>query len=413
MSWKIFCTKIVMSSENLHYKVIPRPFDKSLTVPSSKSHSNRSLILAALSPQSTSLAPLSSSSDTQTLLHCLEKMGLLIERDGDGIVVYNSFPTCERAGPIILETGDGGTTLRFLAALAARGSQTYQLRPTGSMKTRPLQGLIDALEQLGVSVLCGDDNALDITGPLRPPPHPLCVDCSLTTQFSSALMLALVGTGIPVEPVNIRSSTPYLAMTKELIRRFPQDNYSVPPDFSSLSYPLALAMSGGQVTIENCHTADPYQADSILLPLARHMGTRVEWTAEGLYAQGDGRPLICWEQNVADCPDLAPTLAFLASCGRGTSRMLGLDVLRHKESHRIREILRLLKAFSVIHSFDEQKSELTITGPTPAAPFLQYDPPEDHRIIMTAYLFMRKHSGGHLSNIHHVTKSFPNFFATM
>ena len=267
------------------------------------------------------------------------------------------------------------------------------------------------LEQQGIATICGDKNSFEITGPLISKVREIPVDCSETTQFASALMLALADTPIKIRPIRHHSSRPYLDMTEELIRSFPDhlSPYTVPPDFSCLGYPLALGMTCGRALITNCHAIDPHQADSVLIPMAREMNATVELTGQGLEARTK-RELTPILRDCSDCPDLVPTLAFLASCARGTSRLGGLGVLRHKESDRIREILRLLKTFQVSHSFDHQKNELSIAGPTSVAPFLHYDPPDDHRIIMTAYLFMRRNAGGLISDTRHVRQVLSRFF---
>ena len=400
-----------MSYANSPYRVTSSPFEKSLQVPTSKSHANRLLILAALNPQSVTITSLSTSSDTQTLLQCLKKMGLKIEQNGADATIANSFPDCEPDHPVTLETGDGGTTNRFLAALAARGKQRYRFHPGGPMKSRPLRELTETLERLGVHISRGNDNSFELTGPCRLDSREISIDCSRSTQFASALMLALANTATTIHPTGQNASGAYLAMTRQLIQES-STRHEVPPDFSSLGYPLALGMTCGQVVVENCHRTDPYQADSVLISIAQKMGAHLHWDPSGLMIRSapSFSPL---DQDGSHCPDLIPTLAFLASYAHGTSRLRELGILRHKESDRIEETLRLLKTFGVSHSFDSQKDELTITGPSPTAPFLNYDPPDDHRMVMTAYLFMRKNSGGMLSNTRHVAKSFPNFLEVM
>ena len=403
-----------MFSANSLYRVSNHPFKKNLSIPTSKSCSNRLLILAALAPQSVTLSQLSPSSDTQLLMRCLKEMGLVIEQNDNHTTIVNSFPACEGSRPVILKTGDGGTTNRFLTALAARGKQSYHFHPDGPMKKRPMSTLLKVLQEHGVRIVNGNNNSFTVTGSFKTDIQNISVDCIESTQFASALMLALADTAIRIQPIRCHSSRPYLAMTTRMIRSFPDNLFPnpPPPDFSSLSYPLALGITCGQAIIKNCHAPDPFQADSTLIPIAQKMNAKVLWSRQGLEAQ-TGNTITPVERNCSDSPDLVPTLAFLASYARGTSRLEGLDVLRHKESDRIQEILRLLKTFQVSHSFAHQKNELTINGPAPIAPFMRYNPPDDHRMIMTAYLFMRKNSGGLISNTRHVTKSFPNFFELM
>ena len=73
----------------------------------------------------------------------------------------------------------------------------------------------------------------------------------------------------------------------------------------------------------------------------------------------------------------------------------------------------MLKAFNVSFSVDRDNYEIKITGPLSGKVSISYDPPEDHRMVMVAYLFMRALEGGVVSNAQHVKKSFANFFEVM
>ena len=90
------------------------------------------------------------------------------------------------------------------------------------------------------------------------------------------------------------------------------NNFNVPIDFSSLSYPLALAIIEGQVQIENCHKIDPTQTDSRFIALIEEMGGDIFFSANGLMASSK-KKLSPFDVDVSKFPDLAPTLVFLAS----------------------------------------------------------------------------------------------------
>ena len=91
--------------------------------------------------------------------------------------------------------------------------------------------------------------------------------------------------------------------------------------------------------------------------------------------------------------------------------------MRHKESDRVFEIERLFKAFSIDYSYNNELDRLEIRGEKlgkePLRKFLRHDPPEDHRMVMVSYLFMKMNNGGEVTNASHVKKSFPNFFNAM
>ena len=96
--------------------VSANPFKKIVNIPTSKSYANRILILASLCPKEVSIKNLPQSTDVVKLISCLKKVGVLFQEEGNITKVINSFPDCETDDddPILLETGDGGTTNRFL-----------------------------------------------------------------------------------------------------------------------------------------------------------------------------------------------------------------------------------------------------------------------------------------------------------
>ncbi len=392
--------------------------------PTSKSYANRLLILATLHPAPVNISRLPPSSDVLTLVDCLRKIGLHITlvESPEGpetfeATVSNSFPACEPQDgrPLTLESGDGGTTNRFLMGLLARGKKAYRLHPAGRMKERPVQALLDALQSLGVHTRRGgDDFWLEIQGPLRPPRH-IEVDARKSSQMASALGLALAD-----ETAQVTASTPcaspaYWRLTQKLVEDFKNGtvNWQVPVDWSGLSYLLALGLLEAPVLLANAGDPDPWQADSTFLHLIQEMGGHPRQTPQGLFLSPPSQ-LSPIEADARQCPDLIPTLAVVCSCAGGTSKLTNLDILRSKESDRIEELQRLLAHFGVRHTFATEAETLSIDGPTPRqiAP-TTYWPPPDHRLVMCAALFMRLHGGGALHNAHHAAKSFPQFGAIL
>ena len=114
-----------------------------------------------------------------------------------------------------------------------------------------------------------------------------------------------------------------------------------------------------------------------------------------------------------NCPDLVPTLCFLASYAKGESYLENVNVLKHKECDRLSEMLKMMEAFGVKARYCEKDDALIIQGREPHRQSVDYNPPVDHRMVMVCYLFQRFNGGGNLSNAHCVDKSFPTFFETM
>jgi 3-phosphoshikimate 1-carboxyvinyltransferase len=407
-----------MNLKNLLFRVESTPFNKDILLPTSKSHSNRALIIGAIRGNDFQINDLSKSTDVRTLLSCLEAIGLKLNYINDSVIFTNSFPACENDTSdniIDLKTGDGGTTNRFLLALLSQGKKTYRLFPTEKMSERPMDDLLTPLQALRVKIVTNKAGAwISVKGPARIDNiTKLDIDCKLSTQFASAMMLAFSTLPLNFELKNIHASETYLKMTEFILKEtLVKNSYTVPVDFSSLSYPLALGLVRGRVLIKNCLGIDPLQADSQLIQLMKDSGGDIEWTPDGLAISSKNK-LLPFNVDGSQFPDLVPTLVFIAAHIEGTSTLCNLSVLRNKESDRLAEILTLLKNLSINFLFDESRDEIKIRGARQLYPSATLKTARDHRMVMTAYLFLRANSGGLLAEVDCVDKSFPNFFQIM
>ncbi len=412
-----------MNSESSTFKTSKKSFNKEISIPSSKSYANRLLILAALNPNEIKVTNLPLSSDVETMLSCFEQIGIDLECVGNDVIIRSQFPQCERDGDeiIVLDTGDGGTTNRFLLPFLALGRRGYELKASGHMRLRPMEPLVTAIRSCGVDIDFNPSDDLNekwivVKGPYQSKTSLIEIDCSQTTQFLTGLSLALSRSKISVKEKNLSVSLPYWHLTQNLIETSRTDTrvYHNPVDFSSLSYPLALAAVDGEVLITNCHEPDPNQADSQFLEILRDMGSQLEFQERGLFCKK--KPLKGISFDGSQCPDVIPTLIFVCSFAEGESHLKNLEVLTHKECDRFTEMVRMLKAAKVDFDADFKNYELIIHGkglPTEGRQF-NFDPVDDHRMVMVTYLFQRILGGGTITrNAHHVKKSFANFFETL
>lgn len=387
-------------------KVEPGFLAESISLPASKSHANRFLILAARRGVGTIVRQLPMSDDVQLLLQSLRALGLDIRGEND-VVFHNSFPACEsvETTPLLLEVGEGGTTARFLAALVSLGKRPYILRTTGRLALRPWDELLDVLSTAGARVRWqGSD--LHIQGRIDVKRLPDEISAARSTQFASALRLAFAADGYHVTPTMLTSSRPYWDMTEESVERIQHGDVTVPLDWSSAAYPLVFAAAMNQ-KIEVLRLVPDGQADRALYDLLASRGA-AKFLANGIHVQGleDRRP---FQISVLSCPDLVPALCFLAAHLQGVSELSGVAVLRHKESDRLAAMLSLLKQCGVAAVHDEKEDVLRVTGGIEKGPW-DLVVPADHRLVMTAALFLRAHNGGRLPHPEAVRKSFPNFF---
>jgi len=408
-----------MSLKPAPFKVNFSTFNQTVDIPTSKSHANRLLILGAIDKRSVMIKNIPHSSDVLTMIDVLKRIGLNIIEEGKNIRIINSFPECEKNSIddlICLESGDGGTTNRFLMAFLARGEKTYFLNAKGGMRDRPMEEIENVLNSCDVEIKRGsgeDPYWYKIKGPYKYKLNKIDVESFRSTQFASAFLLALCDHEVNINPVNMENSGKYFDLTISLVNKFKKGliDYNTPIDFSSLSYPLALALIHGEVVIENYQFRDDLQPDSIFLDIIEKMGGKYA-TNNKLRLQKEGN-LNAIDIDCSGFPDLVPTLAFVCSYAKGESVLRNLAVLRHKESDRVYFVCELLDLFEIDYIFDKKNDDLKILGSKKRCGFKTYDAPSDHRIIMIAYLFMRVNGGGEITNFHHVQKSFPNFFEKM
>lgn len=372
---------------------------KSISIVSSKSYANRAIIRATLEEKSCVIRNLPKAKDTLTLIQCLRQIGIDIRESAGQIVVANSFPQCESLHPlpIKLETGDGGTTNRFLIPLLALGKNEYHFHPCGKMMERPMDEFrkhLKSFEKRG--------NYFKVKGSEKK--KPIQVDCSTTTQIASAFMLV----GHRVQLLNACNRSPYLSMTEDVIKNFATP-YSIMADWSSAAFPIAFAVLAGTIQINNLKNIDSSQADSSILQIIEQIGAYYHFSVDGLTVKRNLKRPFQWDCSLS--PDLFPVLTFLASYLEGESILKGFANLKHKESNRLSECIYLLDTFGVPYQL--KQNVLVIKGRLPDNEKKNITTARDHRIVMLAYLFLRLNGGGTLNHANEVAKSFPEFFNMM
>ncbi len=393
-------------------KVTSNNLPREVICPTSKSHANRALILAALKKTAFTLTHLPHAQDVLDMLNMLGQLGLEIRKQGEVTQLLNSFPECEQAcdKAVLLAGSEGGTTVRFLLPLLALGKNEYHLPLLGGMKDRPMADLIIILKEWGANISCAS-GLIKIKGPMTIPSEVL-VDCSKTTQFASALELLNMIKDIDVEYANLQGSSKYLQVTSNLVRACKkQDEYEIPADASSLGYLLSYACLTQDLIVSNVTEIDDTQADSFLIKLLMDLGVQIHFTEQGLSIKKYERRLRHFEVDGSTCIDLVPTLMFLASQADGPSKIKNIANLRYKESDRLLEMQKILDFFHVKHKYEEGMGEFMIYPASQLSPSAnRFKTASDHRMVMVASLFFKLSGGGEISPSQAVSKSFPDFF---
>src|SRR5665213_1730759 len=262
---------------------LPAPISAQMTVPGSKSITNRALVLAALADGEITLRGALWSEDTQVMTAALQHLGFGIEVAADEREVCNCTIRIRGAGgkiprggtvedPLELYVGNAGTAARFLAALICLGEGVYRLRGVSRMHERPQAALFRALRELGYRIASANDQLpADIFG--TGPREGRCeVSIGESSQFASALLLCAAAGHWKVDLVGEASEeAAYVGMTRRLIEAFPRrgGEFQIEADASSASYFCAAGwLLKSNVGITSFPTSD-WQIDAAFQRISR------------------------------------------------------------------------------------------------------------------------------------------------
>ena len=421
---------------------LAKPPSATVTVPGSKSITNRALVLAALASRETdcTLTGALRSEDTEVMIDCLGRLGFRVSADWAGDTITVRKHDSERVIPAEsaeLFVANSGTTVRFLAAMVTLGSGTYRLDGVPRMRERPIQDLLDALNQLP-GVWAGSDRGtgcppVTVTGRGWPEQDTLLVTvrADVSSQFLSGLLIAAAFARAEtwVRVVGDVVSEPYILMTEAVVRTWcgpvvliygrPSANqfevqgfargpvpsiYAIEPDASAASYFwAAAAVAGGRVTVTGL-TRDSLQGDVRFVDVLEQMGCRVEACDAGITVHG--RPLRGVDVDMNAISDTVMTLGAVACFAAGPTTIRNVGHIRHKETDRIAALATELRKLGA--EVEERADGLTIT-PRPLTG-CAVDTYNDHRMAMSLALVGLKVPGVVVRNPGCVAKTYPGFW---
>jgi 3-phosphoshikimate 1-carboxyvinyltransferase len=408
---------------------IAHPLSASVSVPGSKSLTNRALVIAALADGTTRITGASSADDVVLLTEALVSLGFDIAQDpGTGVIAVTGdggrIPV--RHGHLF--AGNAGTTARFLTAMLALGDGEWVVDGDARMRERPIGDLVDALNQLGGTL--HDTQGcppVKITGSgLRG--GVVRVNGSVSSQFVSALLMAAPRAHGPVqlELATALTSRPYVDMTIAVMRAFGVEvqrdgyrsfrmaparyrspsTYAIEPDASAASYFCAApAICGGTVLVRGVPRRS-LQGDVAFLALLEAMGCEVSYADDGVRVTG-AAGLRGIDADMRDIPDTAQTLAAIAPFATTPTRIRGIATARLKETDRIRATCAELGRLGV--RVEEHADGMTI-HPCDAIVPAAVQTYGDHRMAMAFALIGLRIPGVSVDDPSCVSKSFPEFF---
>ena len=410
-----------------------RRISGSITLPGSKSLSNRVLLLAMLSEGETFIENLLDSDDVRRMIDALAKLKISYEENRpDKKIRVKGERGRIPVDKAELFLGNAGTAIRPLTAALTLGHGRFVLDGIERMRERPIQDLLDGLNQLGAQV-----RSINNTG--CPPVEIIAnglpggiteLSGAISSQYLSAILLTSPYAQTPVE-IRIKDhlvSIPYVEMTIRLMNRFgvnvgvsedfkgfhinaPQSykspgTYFVEGDASSASYFLAgAAITGGTITVIGCGT-DSLQGDARFAEIMEMMGAEVQWEPNQITVRGSGN-LKGIDVDMNEMPDAAMTLAVAALFAKGTTAIRNIYNWRLKETERLQAVSSELKKLGA--TIEEGEDYIIIEPPERLLPaeIVTYD---DHRMAMA---FSLAACGGVPIAILDplcVSKTFPDYF---
>jgi 3-phosphoshikimate 1-carboxyvinyltransferase len=400
-------------------------------VPGSKSLTNRAFVLAALADGRSEITGVLESDDTRYMRVALEALGIDIETKDDTTIVVSGGRSRLRApdGPIFI--GNSGTSVRFLAALAALVPGPVTLVGDDAMARRPIEDLVDGLRQLGVRVECETGcPPLTVYGG-RLPGGVVRMRGDRSSQYFSALMLAAGAAEADIE-IQVEGrlvSRPYVEITRRMAADFGgrvdagstsflvhatggyrARRYAIEPDASSASYPFALAAAtGGSIVVPGLGPS-ALQGDYAFTHVLEQMGASVHANTNETRVEGethDGTVALRGvDVDMHDISDTVMTLAAIAPLADAPTRIRNIANIRIKETDRLAALATELAKLG--QDVTEGPDWIEIR-PRPIRPALVHCY-ADHRIAMSFAVLGLAAGGVTLDDPACVAKTYPGFW---
>lgn len=405
-----------------------------VTVPGSKSITNRALMLAALSDRTCRLSGVLFSDDSRAFLDCLVRLGFQTEINEND----KSVTICGTGGRIprpdaALDVRSAGTAARFLTVMLAFAGGDYEMTSSEQMAKRPMEPLLSVLERGGAQIEYRGEHGhfpfvLHAHGVRL---EEVEIDTSVSSQFASALLMAgtLLKGGLRVRMTGSRTSGSYIRMTLAMMEQFgiavnrPEEvvyriaggqsfgleQYAVEPDISGASYFYSLApLLGVDVLVRNVHR-NSMQGDIRYVELLQQLGCNLEDSPEGLWLRGSNVTRYPGLRvDMKDFSDQTMTLAAIAVYAESVTEIIHVGHIRVQEADRMAAIISEMTRMGIrCEEIPEEEGIRIYPGEPKAARIRTY---EDHRMAMAFTLVGLRADGIEIEDPSCCGKTFENYF---
>ena len=406
-----------------------------ITLPGSKSITNRILLLSAIADGETIIKHPLQSDDTHHMIEALKilQVDLTQNKNGDIHIKGSQGQFKNKSAEIFL--GNAGTAFRPLTAALSFSQGNYMLNGVPRMHERPIKDLVDALLQLNANITYLNQEGYP---PLKISPSEIIINSSvkirgdISSQFLTALLMAIPLTKkeVSIEIVGDLISKPYIDITLNLMSRFgvhvkkidwqhfliPGSSAYVSPgeifvegDASSASYFLAAGALAGDIEVKGIGK-NSIQGDVKFTEALALMGAKIQ-TLEASIKVSKVKTLQAINLDCNHIPDAAMTLAVLALFANGTTKLHNIGSWRVKETDRIKAMATELKKLGA--AVVEGEDFIEITPPLHIKENVEIDTYDDHRIAMCFSLVSLKNIPITINDPACVNKTFPTYFEVL
>ena len=381
----------------MNCKIQKSKLNGKITCPSNKSYTHRAIFLAALSDGKSIVKKILHSNDTIATISACRGFGVEVEEVENNVTIKNKIGEIVQSSMINAE--NSGTTIRIAIAIAALSGGNTILTGDDSLKKRPMQPILDALETMGVKTESDEG---------RPPIHingkiqgkEISINGDISSQFISALLIIAprLPDGLIINVEGKLVSKPYVDLTIAIMKKFGVEvkieeeykryvvshqiykptTFSIPSDFSNLALLLAANVLLGDGLDIEISLGDMPQGDEAIVDILEKLGVNVT-LEDDIITTESPISLKGGKFDLSDTPDLLPAIAILALKSEKPIEMFNVKHARYKETDRIAIISRELKKIGL--NVEEKDDGMVIKKSSELIP-AELNSENDHRLFM-------------------------------
>ncbi len=399
-----------------------------IVCPSNKSYTHRAIFLASLADGKSIIKNILRSGDTNATINACKNFGVEIKDVGNDITVSSTGELKIHSNTI--DAANSGTTIRIATAISALSNDKIVLTGDSSLKKRPMQPLLDALESLGAKCSSSNGNPpISVSGEIKG--GEVKIPGNISSQFISALMITApkLENGLILNIQGKLVSKPYIDATITMMKKFgvevetktpykkyiiPEQNYkattvTIPSDFSSLALLLSAAVLLGENLTIQISTGSMPQADEAIIDILEIMGVVITLDKNVIKIKSPEK-LDGGKFDLSNYPDLIPAIAILALKTSKPIKIFNVEHARYKETDRITIIARELTKLGI--KVVEKKDGLVLNN-SDNLTNADLNSENDHRLFM-AFCIAGMYVGNcTISDPESVKISYPNFISEM